>query len=61
MFMAPVIQRMVKWHISGILYISNPKPGSKDEMEIEANWGLGDAVISGKSMSDSFIYTILTL
>jgi len=61
MFMAPVIQRMVKSHVSGILYTSNPKPGSKDKMRVEANWGLGDAVISGTSMSDSFILNKATV
>jgi phosphoenolpyruvate synthase/pyruvate phosphate dikinase len=55
MFMAPVIHRMVNSHVSGILYTSNHKPGSKDEMRIEAKWVIGDAVISGKIMSDSFI------
>jgi phosphoenolpyruvate synthase/pyruvate phosphate dikinase len=52
---APIIQRMVESRVSGILYTWNYENASENEIRIEANWGLGDTVVSGRSMNDLFI------
>jgi pyruvate,water dikinase len=46
---------MVDSRVSGVLYTCKFNPGSKNEIRIEANWGLGDTVVSGRSMNDLFI------
>ncbi|MBN1101813.1 MAG: hypothetical protein JXL84_00215 [Deltaproteobacteria bacterium] len=52
----PIIQRMVDSRVSGILFTRNLEHGSKNEIRIEANWGLGNTVVSGRSMQD--LYTL---
>ena len=52
---APVVQRMVDADIAGIMFTANPLTGSREEIVIESNWGLGESVVSGKSMNDFFV------
>lgn len=52
---APIVQKMVHSEIAGVLFTANPITSSRDEMVIEANWGLGESVVSGKSMNDFFL------
>ena len=52
---APIVQKMVHSEIAGVLFTANPINSSRDEMVIEANWGLGESVVSGKSMNDFFL------
>jgi pyruvate,water dikinase len=41
--------------VAGVLFTANPITGERDEMVIESNWGLGESVVSGKSMNDFFL------
>ncbi|MEW6663750.1 MAG: PEP/pyruvate-binding domain-containing protein [Thermodesulfobacteriota bacterium] len=52
---APVVQKMVHSEIAGVLFTANPITSVRDEMVIEANWGLGESVVSGKSMNDFYV------
>ncbi len=52
---APTVQKMVHSEVAGVLFTANPITGSRDELVIESNWGLGESVVSGKSMNDFFI------
>lgn len=52
---APVVQLMVDSEIAGVLFTVNPISKNTGEMVIEANWGLGESVVSGKSMNDFFV------
>ncbi len=52
---AAIVQKMVNPEMAGILFTANPISSSRDEMVIEANWGLGESVVSGKSMNDFFL------
>lgn len=52
---APIVQRMVNPEVAGILFTANPITGNRSEMVVEANWGLGESVVSGKSMNDFFL------
>lgn len=52
---APVVQKMVNPEVAGILFTANPITSCKDEIVIESNWGLGESVVSGKSMNDFFM------
>ncbi|MBC8177582.1 MAG: hypothetical protein ISR61_10500 [Desulfobacteraceae bacterium] len=52
---AAIVQKMVNPEMAGVLFTANPISSSRDEMVIEANWGLGESVVSGKSMNDFFL------
>ncbi len=52
---APIVQKMVDPEAAGILFTANPITGDRAEMVIESNWGLGESVVSGKSMNDFFL------
>lgn len=52
---APTVQKMVHSEVAGVLFTANPMNSSRDEVVIESNWGLGESVVSGKSMNDFFI------
>ncbi|MFH1950223.1 MAG: PEP/pyruvate-binding domain-containing protein [Pseudomonadota bacterium] len=54
---APIVQKMVHSEVAGVLFTANPITSVRDEMVIEANWGLGESVVSGKSMNDFFVIT----
>lgn len=44
---AVVVQRMVPAASAGVLFTANPVSGARDEILIDANPGLGEAVVSG--------------
>jgi pyruvate,water dikinase len=50
--MAVVVQRLVPSDVAGVLFTANPQTGSKNEMLVEASWGLGEAVVSGLVQPD---------
>jgi phosphoenolpyruvate synthase/pyruvate phosphate dikinase len=49
------VQKMVHSEVAGVLFTANPITGSRDEIVIESNWGLGESVVSGKSMNDFYV------
>ncbi len=53
--LAVVVQRMVEASVAGVLFTANPLTGSRRESVIEANPGLGEAVVSGATNPDHFI------
>jgi len=52
---APVVQKMVHSDVAGVLFTANPITSNREEIVIEANWGLGESVVSGKSMNDFYL------
>jgi len=58
---APIVQLMVNSETAGVLFTANPVTKDKSEVLIEANWGLGESVVSGKSMNDYFAIDKATL
>jgi pyruvate,water dikinase len=58
---APIVQQMINPEVAGILFTANPITSARDEMVIESNWGLGESVVSGKSMNDFFALDKATL
>ena len=51
--MGVVIQRLVAAEVAGVLFTCNPVTG-QDERVIEAVWGLGEAVVQGLVIPDSY-------
>lgn len=54
-YVAPIVQRMVDSRVSGVLCTCSPDLRTENEIRIEAKWGLGDTVVSGRSMNDLYI------
>jgi len=49
-----VIQ-MVNARCAGVLFTADPNTGDRSRMIIEANWGLGESVVGGEAMPDTYI------
>jgi pyruvate,water dikinase len=54
---APTVQLMVNSEVAGVLFTLNPITGSKDEIVVESNWGLGETVVCGRCQSDLYVMT----
>lgn len=52
---AVVVQEMVESEISGITFTVHPVTRDKNQMIIEAGWGLGEAIVSGSITPDSYV------
>lgn len=50
-----VVQEMVEADVAGVLFTSNPVSGSGDEMVVNATWGLGEPLVSGKVTPDQAV------
>ena len=52
---AVVIQEMVESEKAGVLFTLNPVTHNQDEMQLNASYGLGESVVSGRVTADSYI------
>ena len=52
---AVVAQVLVPADASGVLFTANPLTGARDEIVIDAAWGLGEAIVSGLVTPDHLI------
>lgn len=52
---AVVVQKMVNSEISGIAFTVHPVTQDKNQMIIEAGYGLGEAIVSGSVTPDSYV------
>jgi pyruvate,water dikinase len=52
--MAVVVQRLVPAEVAGVLFTRDPLDPEGRRMLVEASWGLGEAVVSGRVMPDRF-------
>ena len=59
--MGVVVQIMVPADVAGILFTANPATGERDEMIVNASYGLGEAVVGGQVTPDTFIVDRSTL
>lgn len=53
--LAVVVQQMVMAETAGIMFTVNPLTGARDELVINAAWGLGEAVVGGHVTPDTLI------
>jgi pyruvate,water dikinase len=53
--MAVVVQAMVPAEVSGVLFTANPSTGARDEILINASYGLGEAIVSGEVTPDGYL------
>lgn len=52
---AVVIQKMVQSEVAGVAFSVHPVTQNRNQMIIEAGWGLGEAVVSGEITPDSYV------
>jgi pyruvate,water dikinase len=52
--MAVVVQEMVQCDVAGVGFSVNPVSGDLNEMVVDANFGLGESVVSGEGQVDHF-------
>jgi pyruvate,water dikinase len=53
--MAVVVQRQLAPDRSGVMFTIDPVRRRRDQMMIEAVWGLGEAVVSGSATPDHYV------
>jgi pyruvate,water dikinase len=53
--MAVVVQRLVAAEAAGVVFTANPVTGARDELMINAAWGLGEAIVSGRVTPDTVV------
>jgi pyruvate,water dikinase len=58
--LAVVVQRMIESSVSGVLFTANPLTGKRRQAVIDANPGLGEAVVSGATNPDHFVVNTAT-
>jgi len=53
---AIVVQKMIQSEISGVAFSVNPVSGNKNEIIVEAAYGLGEYIVSGVVTPDKYIF-----
>ncbi len=53
--LAVVVQVMVPAEASGVMFTANPISGARDEIAIDAAWGLGEAIVGGLVTPDHIV------
>ncbi|HZQ10907.1 MAG TPA: PEP/pyruvate-binding domain-containing protein [Anaerolineae bacterium] len=53
--LAVVVQAMIESEVAGVLFTVNPVNQHRDEMVLNASWGLGEAIVSGLVTPDTWI------
>ncbi|MBK9712355.1 MAG: phosphoenolpyruvate synthase [Kouleothrix sp.] len=53
--LAVVVQRLIPSEVSGVLFTANPLTGRRDEIVIDASFGLGEAIVSGQVEPDHYV------
>jgi len=59
--MAVVVQVLIPAEVSGILFTANPTTGARDEIVVNAGFGLGEVIVSGRVTPDTFLLDRETL
>ena len=53
--LAVLVQELVSADVSAVLFTANPVTGCRDELVINANWGLGEGIVGGTVTPDSYV------
>ena len=53
--LAVVVQELVPAEAAGILFTANPLTGERDQVMVNAAWGLGEAIVSGQVTPDTIV------
>src|SRR3972149_8876496 len=60
-----IVQKMVESEVSGVMFSMNPVTNEKDRIVIESVWGLGEMIVQGSVVPDTYVvqkgtFTILS-
>ncbi len=53
--LAVIVQLMAESEVSGVMFTVNPVTSDRNEIQINASYGLGESVVSGKVTPDSYL------
>ena len=53
--LAVLVQQLIAADVSVVVFSANPITGSRDEIMINASWGLGESIVGGTVTPDTFI------
>jgi phosphoenolpyruvate synthase/pyruvate phosphate dikinase len=53
--LAVLVQQLVASDVSAVVFSANPITGGRDEVIINASWGLGESIVGGTVTPDTFI------
>jgi pyruvate, water dikinase len=53
--LAVLVQRLVTADVSAVVFSANPVTGSRDEIVINASWGLGESIVGGTVTPDTYV------
>jgi pyruvate,water dikinase len=53
--LAVVVQQQIPSEVSGVLFTANPLTGNREEVAIDATFGLGEALVSGQVEPDHYV------
>lgn len=53
--LAVLVQQLVASDVSAVVFSANPITGNRDEIVINASWGLGESIVSGTVTPDTFV------
>lgn len=54
-YLSAVVQKLIEATRSGVAFTANPVTGNRQEIMINASWGLGEAIVSGTVTPDEYI------
>lgn len=58
--LAVVVQQLVPADVAGIMFTANPLTGDRDQIMINAAWGLGEAIVGGHVTPDTIVVNAWT-
>jgi len=53
--LAVLVQQLVASDVSAVIFSANPVTGNRDEVLINASWGLGESIVGGTVTPDTFV------
>jgi len=53
--LAVLVQQLIVADVSAVIFSANPVTGNRDEIVINASWGLGESIVGGTVTPDTFI------
>ena len=53
--LAVLVQQLIASDVAAVVFSANPITGSRDEIVINASWGLGESIVGGTVTPDTFI------
>jgi phosphoenolpyruvate synthase/pyruvate phosphate dikinase len=52
---AVLVQTLVRSDVSAVVFSANPVSGSREEVVVNASWGLGESIVGGTVTPDTFV------